>query len=78
MRVLIFILTLAFTLSANAQETNKTVTLVVNGQGKTLEEAKQQALKSAIEQAFGTFISSKTEILNSKAVSLLLMLTNRY
>ena len=68
MRVLIFILTLAFTLSANAQETNKTVTLVVNGQGKTLEEAKQQALRSAIEQAFGTFISSKTEILNDNLV----------
>lgn len=68
MRVLIFILTLAFTLSANAQETNKTVTLVVNGQGKTPEEAKQQALRNAIEQAFGTFISSKTEILNDNLV----------
>ena len=46
----------------------KTVTLVVSGQGKTQEEAQQNALRSAIEQAFGTFISSKTEILNDNLV----------
>ena len=46
----------------------KTVTLVVSGQGKTQDEAKQNALRSAIEQAFGAFISSKTEILNDKLV----------
>ena len=33
-----------------------------------MEEAKQNALRSAIEQAFGTFISSKTEILNDELV----------
>ena len=43
---------------------DKTVTLTVSGTGKTLEEAKKNALRSAIEQAFGAFISSKTEILN--------------
>ncbi len=47
---------------------DKTVTLVVSGQGKTKEEATQSALLSAIEQAFGAFISSKTEILNEKLV----------
>lgn len=47
---------------------NKTVTLTVSGTGKTLEEAKLNALRSAIEQAFGTFISSKTEILNDNLV----------
>lgn len=52
---------------ANAQD-DKTVTLVVSGQGKTQDEAKQNALRSAIEQAFGTFISSKTEILNDSLV----------
>jgi hypothetical protein len=52
---------------AFAQEA-KTVTLVVSGQGKTQDEAKQNALRSAIEQAFGTFISSKTEILNDNLV----------
>ena len=53
---------------AFAQDADKTVTLVVSGQGKTQDEAKQNALRSAIEQAFGTFISSKTEILNDNLV----------
>jgi hypothetical protein len=48
---------------------NKTTTLVVTGQGKTKDEAQQNALRSAIEQAFGTFISSKTELLNDELVS---------
>ncbi len=47
---------------------DKTVTLTVAGQGKTIDEAKTNALRSAIEQAFGTFISSKTEILNDNVV----------
>ncbi len=67
MKKIIFILALALSINAYAQE-NKTVTLVVSGQGKTQDEAKQNALRSAIEQAFGTFISSKTEILNDNLV----------
>ncbi len=58
------------TLMANtslAQE-DKTVTLTVSGQGKTQDEAKQNALRNAIEQTFGTFISSNTEILNDELV----------
>jgi hypothetical protein len=47
---------------------NKTVTLTVSGTGKTIEEAKTNALRSAIEQAFGAFISSKTEILNDNLI----------
>lgn len=47
---------------------NKTVTLTVSGSGKTIEEARLNALRSAIEQAFGAFISSKTEILNDNLV----------
>ena len=58
-----------FANTVNAQEADKTVTLVVTGQGKTPDEAKQSALRSAIEQAFGAFISSKTEILNDKLVA---------
>ena len=57
-----------FANTVNAQEADKTVTLVVTGQGKTPDEAKQSALRSAIEQAFGAFISSKTEILNDNLV----------
>jgi len=67
MKQLILIMSLALSINAYAQE-NKIVTLVVSGQGKTQDEAKQNALRSAIEQAFGTFISSKTEILNDNLV----------
>ena len=42
--------------------------MTVSGTGKTHEEAKTNALRSAIEQAFGAFISSKTEILNDNLV----------
>ena len=65
-RIIIGLLCL-FAFNIQAQD-DKTVTLVVSGQGKTQDEAKQNALRSAIEQAFGTFISSKTEILNDDLV----------
>ena len=67
MKQLFLIVALALSINAYAQD-DKTVTLVVSGQGKTQDEAKQNALRSAIEQAFGTFISSKTEILNDNLV----------
>jgi hypothetical protein len=52
-----------------SQTTENIVTLTTSGTGKTIEEAKNNALRSAIEQAFGAFISSKTEILNDEIVS---------
>lgn len=67
MKKLLLIFILSLTINANSQD-NKSVTLIVSGQGKTQDEAKQNALRSAIEQAFGTFISSKTEILNDNLV----------
>lgn len=54
--------------SSKPASDNKTVTLTVSGTGKTLEEARLNALRSAIEQSFGAFISSKTEILNDNLV----------
>ncbi len=53
---------------ANTTDTDKTVILTVSSSGKTIEEAKNNALRSAIEQAFGSFISSKTEILNDNII----------
>lgn len=44
------------------------VTLVVTGEGTTKEEAISQALRSAIEQAFGVFVSANTDILNDDIV----------
>lgn len=52
-----------------AQSDDKTITITVSGSGKTQDEAKESALRSAIEQAFGAFISSKTEILNDQIVA---------
>ena len=67
MKQLFIIILLALSFNAFAQD-DQTVTLTVSGQGETLEDAKQNALRSAIEQAFGAFISSKTEILNDDLV----------
>jgi hypothetical protein len=67
------LISLFFFLAVNslliAQSNNdKIVTIIANGKGKTAEEAKQNALRNAIEQAFGTFISSKTELMNDQLV----------
>lgn len=60
------VLLLAFQL--NAQTDSKVAVLTVSGSGKTQDEAKQSALRNAIEQAFGTFISSNTQIFNDQLV----------
>ena len=64
------IITILFVFSQQIvfSQEDKTVTLVVSGQGATQDEARQKALRGAIEQAFGTFISSKSEILNDNLV----------
>lgn len=46
----------------------KEVTLVVVGEGATKEEATNKALRSAVEQAFGVFVSANTEILNDELI----------
>ncbi len=58
-----------FTFGAFAQTDNKDVSITSSGSGKTLEDAKQAALRSATEQAFGAFISSKTEMFNDQVVA---------
>ena len=68
-RILFLILFMIGVYNASAQDAEKTVTITCSGSGKTQDEAKQNALRSAIEQAFGAFISSKTEVLNDNVVS---------
>jgi hypothetical protein len=68
MKILILFFALLYIIPASAQDADKIVTLTVSGQGKTIDDARTNALRSAIEQAFGTFISSKTEILNDNLV----------
>jgi hypothetical protein len=55
---------LFFQLGAQTNE----VSLVVSSKGTTEEEARTNALRSAIEQAFGTFVSARTEILDDELV----------
>lgn len=53
----------------NDAETNKEkddVELVVSGEGSSKDEATFSALRSAIEQTFGTFVSSNTSIVNDE------------
>ncbi len=72
MKINILLLSIIFLLiseTAQTQDIDKTVTITVSGSGKTEDEAKQLALRSAIEQAFGAFISTKTEVLNDQMMS---------
>ena len=66
--VSIFFILLATT-NTFSQTASKEVSITASGSGKTLEDAKQSALRSATEQAFGAFISSKTEMFNDQVVA---------
>ncbi len=67
-KIILIIGLISFLVNFSFAQDDKTVTVTVSGQGKTQDEAKQSALRNAIEQAFGTFISSNTEILNDELV----------
>lgn len=54
--------------SKNEPLASDDIELVVSGDGSTKEQATMSALRSAIEQAFGTFVSSNTQILNDELV----------
>lgn len=60
---------LVFNIHILTAQVNNTVVLTVSGVGKTQQEAKFSALRLAIEQAFGAFISSKSDMLNDKVFS---------
>lgn len=60
---------LLITLIANADvQSVDDVTLVVNGIADTKEEAIHIALRSAVEQAYGVFVSANTSIINDELV----------
>jgi hypothetical protein len=72
-RFFLFITTVIITFSVFAQDTNSTVaqtiaTLVTSGQGNSLLDAQHNALRSALEQSFGVYISSESNILNDMLV----------
>ncbi len=71
-RTIIFCITFSlilFGFKSSAQENSSNVTITATGRGASQAEAQQYALRSAIEQAYGAFISSKTEILNDEIVA---------
>lgn len=45
------------------------VSLVVSGEGKDKEEATFKALRNAVEQAYGTFVSANTTVLNDQLMA---------
>lgn len=57
-----------FTLSSALFAQVNEVTLVTSGEGQTENEAVNEALRSAIEQAYGVFVSANTDILNDELV----------
>lgn len=64
-----FLLGIISVLPVNAQTgTGDEVTLVVSSDAATKDEAVKLALRSAIEQAFGAFVSANTTILNDELV----------
>ena len=65
-RYLLIALAFLSTLCLAAQP--KEVSLIVTGEGATKEEATNNALRSAVEQAFGVFVSANTEILNDELI----------
>lgn len=66
-KLLSFVAAMIIAATASAKEGGlKDVTLVTNGSGSTKQEAVNYALRSALEQTFGTFISTNTQIVNDK------------
>lgn len=69
MRILIKLLTaLSALLIGTMASGQDEVTLTVFGEGATKDEATTNALRSAIEQAYGVFVSADTKILNDELI----------
>lgn len=50
-------------------EVGTTITLVTSGTGDTKEDATKNALRSALEQTYGAFVSSNTKVVNDELIS---------
>ncbi|MCM1141810.1 MAG: hypothetical protein NC453_24835 [Muribaculum sp.] len=65
---LITMLLLAISINISFAQNVNEVTLTVSSDGSTKDEAVKNALRSAIEQSYGTFVSANTTILNDDLV----------
>jgi hypothetical protein len=68
MKNIICLLFILFASTKIYAQDDKTVTLNASAIGKTEEIATQAALRSAVEQSFGTFISANTQIVNDALI----------
>lgn len=68
MKKIIFGILFLCSIQILAQE-DKNIIIKVIGTGKTIEEANNNALRSALEQSFRNYISTRTEIFNDKIIS---------
>jgi hypothetical protein len=68
MKKLLILFILALSINAFSQDSDNIINIVSSGRGQNKDEAVKNALRSAIEQAFGAFISSNTEVLNDSLV----------
>lgn len=66
-KLILFTVTILLSMVGRAQYVDD-VTLVVSGMASTKEDATHLALRSAIEQAFGVFVSANTSIVNDELV----------
>lgn len=64
-KIITLTISILWTLLINAQD----VKVISSGQGDTQDKAIKMALRTALENAFGTFISSSTEIINDILIS---------
>jgi hypothetical protein len=60
------ILLLLLPLSIYSGSNNTELTIVATGIANTFEKSKELALRIALEQAYGTYVSSKTELVNDQ------------
>lgn len=67
-RFLFFLLTFLLFIQVNAKTRDNIVELIVLGEGTTEKESITDALKTATMQAFGSFVSSSTVIINDELV----------
>jgi hypothetical protein len=63
------LLILAFTVNISYSQTNDVIEITTIGSGNTIENAKFNALRSALEQVSGAYLSANTLIINDKLIS---------
>ena len=68
LKLIVAILFMAIAVNSYAAK-NEDITLVVTSDGATKDEAIKNALRNAIEQTYGVFVSANTDILNDEVIS---------